>query len=437
MTEAQASHPDTPQTPPVGDVATGAGAPTGPGTGRSYTQIVWRQFRKNLPAMVGLALVLVLFLAAVLAPFIANKYPYYWHTSEDGLMFPLLQSLTNMDLALLLAAALVLLVPVTRRVLNSTGWRFWEHNDLRRAIVISLLVWGVATALIFGLRVVPEHITTEVESVVDGQRVVTIQARDFRSEARRRDDVECLFPPVPYAPGEVPPVIEKFKPPSKEHPMGTDSVGRSVAARMVYATRTSLAVGFISVGISLLIGVIVGGISAYFGGWVDLALQRLVEIFICFPTFFLMLFIIAMFGAKLWLIMVAIGLVGWSGIARLIRAEILKVRTLDYITAAEALGLPSMRIILRHAVPNAIAPVLVTATFRIAGAVAFEAALSFLNLGDPNHPSWGYLLSQARRVATEHPSLLIIPGVAIFLAVLGYNLVGEGLRDAIDPRLKV
>ena len=165
-------------------------------------------------------------------------------------------------------------------------------------------------------------------------------------------------------------------------------------------------------------------------------MQRFVEIFICFPSFFLMLTIIAMYGPKLWLIMGVIGITGWTGTARFVRAEVFKVKSLDYVTAARALGLGPLSIVVRHALPNSIAPVLVSATFGIAGAVTVEVTLSFLGLGDPDYPSWGLLLEQARSMATLYPSLLIIPGVTIFFTVLAYNLVGEGLRDAIDPRLK-
>lgn len=465
--------------------------------GVSYWQIVWRQFRKNTPAMVGLVMVLLLFLLAVFAPLLANKYPYFWYAEDEGLSFPLFQSLTNMDLTLLAAFFLAVLVPLTRRLLRRTRWEFWSLYELRRAVLVNFLVFllvaaalvnppvgnhlrsillacavglglllmplvawmlhrgartpessirvavavnlylvALAVCFLAPVRVVPDRIFIDVEEKSGGQVVTVRREREYKKEIDEGIQATYLFPPIRFAPTEVN-IGRPFESPSAAHVFGTDSIGRSAAARMLYATRTSLAVGFISVSISVMIGLVVGGVSAYFGGKVDLVLQRVVEVFICFPTFFLMLMIIAFYGPKLWLIMLAIGMVGWSGIARLSRAEILRIRTLDYVTAARALGLGSMRIILRHAVPNGLAPVLVSATFGIAGAVAFEAALSFLGLGDPNHPSWGNLLSQARRVATEHPMLLIIPGIAIFFAVLGYNLVGEGLRDAIDPRLKV
>ncbi len=189
--------------------------------------------------------------------------------------------------------------------------------------------------------------------------------------------------------------------------------------------------------ISFCIGVLVGGVSAYFGGKVDLILMRVVEVFICFPSFFLLLTIIALWGPKLWYIMIAIGLITWTSTARLIRAGVLQIKELDYATAARAGGLKPLYIILRHALPNVIAPVLVGLTFRVAGAVTLEVSLSFLGLGAPDAPSWGLLLQQVRAVVGEKPILVVIAAVPIFFTVLAYNLVGEGLRDAIDPRLKV
>ncbi len=419
------------------------GAPTPPADpareatrGRSYWAIVWGQFKKNLPARVGVVMVALMFALAVFAPFLANNYPYYWRTPKEGLTFPLVRSLSDLDLVLLMASALLALVPVTRRVLDASGWRFWWLHPVRRAVAVNLLVLAVGGGLLAGLRSAPARIFMEKTVIVDGQPERVRVERNFKKEARETPGAEHLFPPIPYSPSDID-VASKNLDPSGRHVLGTDRVGRSVAARVVYGARTSLAVGFIAVGISVVIGILFGGVSAYLGGSVDLLMQRVVEMFICFPKLFLILFIVAMYGSRLWLIMVAIGLTGWTGVARFVRAEVLKVKTLDYVTAARALGFRRLRIILLHAVPNSVGPVIVSATFGIAGAIMAEAGLSFLGLGDPDHPSWGLLLSQAQSVANEHPQLLIVPGTTIFFAVLGYNLVGEGLRDAIDPRLKM
>jgi peptide/nickel transport system permease protein len=430
MTDVHDSVSPEPGTTPGGD------APVG----RGYWQIVWGQFRKHRPAMVGLAMVLSLFLAAVFAPFLANKYPYYWRTADEGLTFPMFRVLSILDLTLLLAFVVVVMVPVTRRILDRTSWQFWKLNPLRRAVVVNLLLFvvfvGVIIVPLAVFRGSPDRIMEEHAVEVDGRSYVVAVERDYREELAAGAEASCLFPPIGYAPTDIL-VGDKFTPPTTRHILGTDRLGRSIAARIVFGTRVSLAVGFISVGISVAIGMFIGGISGYFGGWTDLIMQRFVEIFICFPAFFLMLTVIALYGAKLWLIMIVIGVTRWTGTARFVRAEILKVRELDYVVAARALGTGPLSIIFRHALPNSLAPVLVSASFGIAGAIMVEVTLSFLGLGDPDYPSWGLLLSQARSVATQYPSLLVIPGVTIFFAVLAYNLVGEGLRDAIDPRLKV
>jgi peptide/nickel transport system permease protein len=308
------------------------------------------------------------------------------------------------------------------------------------AAVASAAVAHAYAALLVGLlltncRTAPDRIFQERTITVAGRSHVIRIERDYRDEIAKGAPASFLMTPIPYAPTDTA-VGAKYETPNRTHLLGTDRLGRSNFARIVYGARIGLAVGFIAVGISTAIGILIGGISAYFGGWVDLVLQRVVEVFICFPTFFLLLTIIAFWGPRLWYIMIAIGLTSWTGTARLIRSGVLQARNLDYITAARASGLSSMYIILRHALPNTIAPVLVGASFGIAGAITLEATLSFLSLGDPDHPSWGLLLQHARAVATDKPSLVVVAGTIIFFAVLAYNLVGEGLRDAIDPRLK-
>ncbi len=406
------------------------------GVGRDYWSIIWRQFRKHRFAVAGVVLVLLFFMISVFAPLIANKYPYYWYTPQDGLSFPLLAALTSEDLLLLLGLALVVLVPVARRILRRTDWAFWSRHELRRAVLVNTVIFGVAAGLLALGPVRTGRVYEQLTIEVNGQTKTMSLERDFRQEAADGTPAKYLFPPVRYAPTDLR-AGGMFEPPSETQWFGTDRLGRSIAARVIYGSRVGLSVGFISVGISFVIGLLIGGVSAYFGGWVDLILQRVVEVVMCFPSLFLILMIVAIFGSKLWIIMAAMGFVSWTGTARLIRAGVLQIRALDYITAARAQGLGSLYIIIRHALPNALAPVLVTATFGIAGAITTEAGLSFLGLGDPDSPSWGQLLNDAREVATKSPSHVIIPGVAIALAVLAYNLVGEGLRDAVDPKLKV
>ena len=225
----------------------------------------------------------------------------------------------------------------------------------------------------------------------------------------------------------------RLETPSLAHPLGTDRAGQDVLSRMVHATRIALAIGLIATGIAVAIGVLVGGLMGYFAGWVDLLGMRLVEVFSAIPVLFLLIMIVAFYGRSLTLMMVVIGLTGWVGYALFVRAEFLKLRSMDYVVAARALGLPLRSILLRHMLPNGVTPVLVLASFGIASAILAESTLSFLGLGLVEEPSWGQLLNQSR-AAPGQWGLLIFPGLAIFLTVFAYNLVGEALRDALDVR---
>ena len=196
-------------------------------------------------------------------------------------------------------------------------------------------------------------------------------------------------------------------------------------------------VGFVAVGLATLIGLLVGALAGYYGGWVDSALMRLVDLMLCFPAFFLILAVIAVLEPSIWNIMVVIGLTGWMGVARLVRAEFLSLREREFVTAARALGAGDARLILRHMLPNALAPVMVSATLGVAGAILTESALSFLGLGvQPPTPSWGNILTAGKDNIEIAWWLSVFPGLAILVTVMSYNLLGEGIREAIDPRLK-
>ncbi|XPV77025.1 MAG: ABC transporter permease [Desulfovibrio sp.] len=240
----------------------------------------------------------------------------------------------------------------------------------------------------------------------------------------------------PYDPSALN-VAELLLPPSFAHPFGTDALGRDVLSRMLYGGRVSLWVGFVAVGISSTIGIVLGLIAGFFGKAVDEIIMRGVDVMLCFPSFFLILAVIAFLEPSLFNIMVVIGLTSWMGVARLVRAETLTLRQRDFVLSARLAGAGPSRIIFKHILPNALTPVLVAATLGVAGAILTESSLSFLGLGvQPPDPSWGNILMEGKEVLEIAPWLSVFPGLAILITVLGYNLLGEGLRDLLDPRLR-
>jgi peptide/nickel transport system permease protein len=227
-----------------------------------------------------------------------------------------------------------------------------------------------------------------------------------------------------------------LEPPGIQHPLGTDDLGRDVLSRMIWGSQISLSVGFVAVGISVVMGIIFGSLSGYYGGWMDRIIMRFIDIMLSVPTFFLILAVIAFIGSSIWNIMVIIGITSWMGVARLVRAEFLSLKEREYVLAARAVGASNMRIIFRHIMVNSLAPVLVSAVLGIAGAVLVESSLSFLGIGvQPPTPSWGNILTLGKDNMETAWWLSVFPGLAILITVLGYNLLGEGVRDALDPRL--
>ena len=254
----------------------------------------------------------------------------------------------------------------------------------------------------------------------------------FASLAERAE--AAVWAPIPYDPTEPDISAGVFEPPSRAHWLGTDGIGRDVAAGMLHGVRVSLSIGLVVVAIQATIGILFGGLAGYYGGVIDLVLSRVIEVMMGIPTFFLILTVAATFPPSIYLIMGILGLTGWVGIARLIRGEFLRVRAMDYVAAARAIGASDARIMWRHVLPNAIAPVLVSMSFGVASAILTESGLSFLGIGVPAQiVTWGSILSLAQSNITAW-WLAVFPGAAIFVTVLAYNLLGDGLRDALDPR---
>jgi len=243
--------------------------------------------------------------------------------------------------------------------------------------------------------------------------------------------------PISYSPGSTDLDASLQTPFSgSAHVLGTDQIGRDILSGLIHGARVSLSIGFVAMGIATLIGVLLGAFAGYFGGWVDVVISRVIEVFLNFPVLFLILAIVAFFEYSIFLVMVVIGITGWMGIARLVRGEVLRVRNMEYVTAASSLGFSSNRVIFRHVLPNSIAPVLVSVAFGVAGAILTESALSFLGFGvPPEVVTWGSALNQARK-DVDSWWLAVFPGFMIFLTVVSYNLIGDGLRDATDPRLR-
>lgn len=401
----------------------------------SYGSIVWAELARNRVAMVGLGAVVAFFVLAIYAPLISLDQPLVWIGAE-GVRFPWFGALFNrllfenaVDIFFNLA---MLLSPLFAGVWWGLGRRAVQDGGrarrrwMRRLIVVYLLLFAALQVRSFGPVANPLYYTA---------RIVDWDAKLEQLEVTPGAEVPvAIFPLRRFDYSQTDPA-RSVLPPSWTHWFGTDKEGRDVFARMLYGTRVSLTIGVVAVSIYVAIGILLGALAGYFGGWIDVVISRLVEVMICFPSFFLILTLAAFVEERsIFHVMVIIGVTSWTGVARLIRAEFLKHKSLEYAQAALALGVSRRRIIFRHILPNAIAPVLVTATFGVAAAILTESSLAFLGLGDLSAPSWGMTLSAGR---TENALWLILfPGIAIFALVSVLNLVGEGLRDALDPKLR-
>jgi len=386
--------------------------------GISYGQLVAREFFKNKLNVAGLCFIFVLFTMAVFAPLLANDKPFA--IKVDGAWkFPLLGALDAVDYTVFLAAGVVIAMAVLIRRNQRTIAPMERSSVLWNQFGAAFILLVVGTGVMFYM--LPEK----------------LDATDYKAMIAEGRAEKAVFAPVPYSFARTD-LAAREEGPSRTHWLGTDDVGADVLARLIHGSRISLSVGFVAVGISCVIGIMVGAVLGYFGGKVDFIGMRFVEIMMAVPVFFLILTIISFWPRSLLNIMIIIGLTTWTGDARFIRAEFLKLRKQDFVQAAVSLGLPLRSILFKHILPNGIAPVLVNASFDIAGAIFIEASLSFLGFGvAPPTPSWGQMLSLG--VGTTGRFLwwlTLFPGMAIFMTVMAYNLVGEGLRDAIDPRLR-
>jgi ABC-type dipeptide/oligopeptide/nickel transport system permease subunit len=246
--------------------------------------------------------------------------------------------------------------------------------------------------------------------------------------------IVALIPGVlaPYTATEFP--TTRGAPISWDHPFGADGIGRDMLSRMIFGTRVALIVAFTATFISVTIGVMVGATAGYFGGWVDSILSRVVDAVMAIPLLVLVIALVSVLGAGLFTTVLAIGVAIWAQYARVVRADIMSLRERDYVVAARTIGAGTPRIIVRHMIPNALAPVIVISTLSVGSVIILEAGLSFLGLGvQPPNPSWGGMLSEGREHMRTFPHISIIPGIAITLTVLAFNLVGDALRDALDP----
>lgn len=398
----------------------------------SYLSMVWSRLQRNRIAVFGLWCILVLVIVAVYAPFLAHNQPLIWNDGS-GTKFPFFASLFNRLLfensVDILFNLLLVFSPVyvAAYVWARRKWRDrFVQVRLRLLAVLSALHFVVFLAIApqrFGPLENPWFFTEKVHNYLQQQSTME----------EHGGAVTAVFPLRHYSYRDTDPG-RNLEAPSRAHWLGTDTEGRDVFARMIYGTRISLTIGVVAVSIYVLIGIFLGALAGYFGGRVDMWISRLIEVMICFPSFFLILTIAALIEKRsIFHVMVIIGVTSWTGVARLIRAEFLKQKNLEYVQAAIALGIRRHRIIFGHILPNAIAPVLVSATFGIATAILIESSLAFLGVGDLTVASWGETLNTGR---TEQKLWLVLaPGIAIFFVVSIFNLVGEGLRDALDPKL--
>jgi peptide/nickel transport system permease protein len=383
--------------------------PPKPLAGASLTRQVARDVLRRFTARLGIAWIGILTLCAVFAPFLCNTHPLLMKANGHW-SSPLLHHLTPTDVTLQVAFWSGIVLLCLRRVSVRTRLLAWGACLLIAIILSSLFVHP------------PEIIVYET----------------YRNNQRAGIIERAIYAPVPYSPDDHQRDKEdaRLQAPSRDHWAGTTSDSADLLSNLLHASRVALSIGFISAGIAVVIGIIIGGLMGYYGGAIDLIGMRLVEIFDAIPTLLLLLIFVAVFTPNLYIMMAIIGLTTWVGYAYFIRAEFLSLRDRDFVQAARAAGLPVWRILFRHMLPNGVTPLIVSASFGVASAILYESTLSFLGIGLVSEASWGNLLEQALgEGGTFYWWIALYPGLAIFLTVFAYNLIGESLRDALDPKL--
>jgi len=424
--------PDQPE-PPVPAVV--PGRPEIVAEPKGYWDLVLGQFLKNGVAAFSFISIFLLLLIAAWAPVLANGKPFVW-TEKGKTTYPLLQylvaptELISMDYFF----NYLLFVSITLPLIAGTGWLLLRRNAdrrVRRGTMPKLVTVAMFVALFPFCGIHEGNI----------RRQWRLDSKDYPLDAKTLDAGKgdyALFAPVGQDP--ITPTREFLQAPNKKHLLGTDREGRDVLARMLHGARVSLSVGFVAETIAVLLGVIFGALAGYYRGWTDIAISRFIEVVICFPSFFLILTIVAFIEPEkrsIFHIMLVIGATGWTGIARLVRGEFLKLADQDFVHAARALGCSNARLMFRHMLPNAMGPVLVSAAFGVAGAILTESGLSYLGFGaPPPTPTWGEMISQGKEHLDEAWWLIVYPGLSIFFTVTIYNLAGDGLRDAMDPKMR-
>jgi len=431
----------------------------------TYGDIVWTQFTRNRVALFSMWVIVGLVLLAVFAPVIASDQPLVWE-DQEGQSHPWLSSLFDrnvyisgvdifFNLLMVLFLPLVVGFGVALRMLRRQPITKRHRRRLIRAVVLScgalVVVCFVGVSLAptsSEYRNYPREMERAAEKLQGAEEALAKRSAEEAAGQANLTDLAQLGQAVAEAEAAIPTATFTLFPysprtqgfgsvekPSESHWIGTDQGTRDVGVRLIFGTRVALTVGVIAVAIYVFIGIILGSTAGFFGGRVDLMIQRMIEIMMSVPSFFVILTVVAFVDKPTILhIMVILGLIRWTGVARLVRGEFLRLRKQEFVTAAQALGYRRRRIIFEQILPNALGPVLVAAAFGVASCILIEATLSFLGLGDLTVPSWGQTIKEGYATGAWH--LILAPGFAIFVTVSALNLVGEGLRDALDPKLR-